>query len=141
MWLLRLWKTRRYCEDIGNGPTSASKIERSLSMQNDEINWIVNGETAEMTFAENDFRVRVRGEFLASNPNHENYFISTTQVKNNEIEVSININHPLWKPLINNQAIDIKKVIYQIAAVIGNIVRQGVVRIGNASNSWWARCW
>jgi hypothetical protein len=103
---------------IGNRPTSAFKIERSLSMQNDDINWIVSGETAEMTFAENNFKVRVK-EVSSSNPNHENYFISTTQVKNNEIEVSININHPLWKPLINNQAIDIKKVIYQIAAVLG----------------------
>jgi hypothetical protein len=101
---------------VGNGISNASKIEKSLSMQNEEINWIVSGDTADMSI--NDFKVRVR-EISSDNPNHENYFISTTQVKNNEIEVSININHPLWKPLINNQAIDIKKVIYQIAAVLG----------------------
>lgn len=49
-----------------------------------------------------------------------NFFVNARTQKENVIEITYNVNHPIWKPLVNDgNVIDIKTVTYPLIVIMG----------------------
>jgi len=105
----------------GNNDSKQKKILNSLvSKTKDNIDWEIDedGATQIYNLEGKQYKVNII-EKSTDDETSEYYFIYPQLVENEIINVTFNLNHPIWKPITSNDLIDIKIVLYPLLAMIG----------------------
>lgn len=110
---------------VGTSKSSRAKLEKALDAKSNKFNWDKFKTTdTEMSFKDRkgkEWKV-VLTEVAVDDPEDNNYFINSDISKKDQFQINIkfNVNHPIWKPLVNDaNTIDLKTVTYPLVTLMG----------------------
>lgn len=110
--------------DAGNSSANSKKIKGAVAAKTTDRLSIasVKGSISEWYFKDadsNSWKVFLE-EISVDSTTDKNFFINAVLEEKFQISVTYNVNHPIWKPLVNDgNPIDLKTVTYPLIVIMG----------------------